>query len=78
MNTPTTSLVMGLWIKQKFSMNSLPLPSGISLHDMTKLVRVEKHFILYRGQQMLVPYMEMDLTLKYKIDTNSSAIACVV
>ena len=45
---------------------------------MTKLFRVEKHFILYRGQQMLVPYMEMDLTLKYKIYTNSSAIACVV
>ena len=59
-------------------MNSLSLPSWISLHDMTKLVRVEKHFILYRGQQMLVPYMEMDLTLKYKIVTKSSAIACVV
>ena len=42
---------------------------------MTKLVRVEKHFILYRGQQVLFPYMEMDLTLKYKIDTNSLAIA---
>ena len=59
-------------------MNSLSLPRWISLHDMTKLVRVENHFILYRGQQMLVPYMEMDLTLKYKIVTNSSAIACVV
>ena len=54
------------------------MTSWISLHDITKLVRVERHFILYKGQQRLVPYMEMDLTLKYKIDTNSSAIACVV
>ena len=48
-STPTTSLVMGWWIKQKFSMNSLSLPSWISFHDMTKLVRGEKHFILLRG-----------------------------
>ena len=75
-STPTTSLVMGWWIKQKFSMNSLSLPSWISLHDMTKLVRGEKHFILLRGEQMSVPHTEMDL--KYKIAEHTSAIACVI
>ena len=46
---PTTGLVMDFVDQTDILLEYSVLPSWIFLHDMTKVVRVVQHFILYKG-----------------------------